>query len=70
MVLMASALNIASCIVAKGKETFDTAEDREFMKAWDVPEGYSGCCFVLLGFCRGEYPHEKPRKPGRFKIIE
>lgn len=70
MVLMATALDIASCIVARGKETFDTIEGKEFMKAWNVPEGYSGCCFVALGYCKGAYPHEKPRKPGRFEIIE
>lgn len=34
------------------------------------PGGYAGCCFVLLGYCRGDYPREKPRKPGRYTIIE
>lgn len=70
MVLMASSLDIASCIVARGKETFATPEGRELAREWGVPEGYSGCCFVLLGYCRGNYPHEKPRKPGRYTIIE
>ena len=70
MVLMASALNIASCIVARGQETFATPEGKEYLKKWGVPEGYSGCCFVLLGYCKGEYPHIKPRKPDRSKIIE
>lgn len=70
MVLMAASLSIASCIVARGQETFALPEGRELAKAWGVPEGYAGCCFVLLGHCRGEYPHEKPRKPGRYKIIE
>lgn len=69
MVLMASSLGLASCIIARGKETFVTPEGRKLMDEWGVPTNYSGECFVLLGYCRGEYPHEKPRKPGRFKII-
>ena len=70
MVLMASALGLASCIVARGGETFSSPEGRALASGWGVPAGYSGCCFVLLGYCRGEYPHEKPRKPGRSIIIE
>ena len=70
MVLMATALGIASCIVARGKETFATPEGKEFLKKWNVPQGYSGCCFVLLGYCNGTYPGIKPRKPNRYKIIE
>lgn len=70
MVLMASALGLASCIVARGRETFASPEGQALASGWGVPDGYSGCCFVLLGYCRGEYPHEKPRTPGRFTIIE
>lgn len=70
MVLMASALDIASCIVARGRETFANPEGQALAKGWGVPDGYSGCCFVLLGYCRGAYPREKPRKAGRYKIIE
>ena len=69
MVLMASALDMASCIVARGRETFASPEGRALASAWGVPEGYSGCCFVLLGYCRGQYHPEKPRKPGRSTII-
>ena len=70
MVLMATSINIASCIVARGQETFATPEGQQFMQKWGVPQGYSGCCFVLLGYCRGAYPHIKPRKQNRYKIIE
>lgn len=27
-------------------------------------------CFVLLGYCEGEYPQAKPRKEGRVLIVE
>lgn len=70
MLIMATSLGIASCIIARGKETFSTPEGKEFLKKFGVPEGYAGCCFVILGYCKGDYPHEKPRKAGRYKIIE
>ena len=69
MVLQASALHIASCIVARAEETFDCEEGRSLMRAWGVPEGYIARYFVILGHCRGEYPAPKPRKAGRSLII-
>lgn len=70
MVLMASELGLASCIVARGEETFDSAEGAAMLQAWGVPENYIARCFVLLGYVRGKYPGEKPRKAGRSQIVE
>ena len=70
MVLMATALGIASCIIVRGKETLATPEGKEFLKKWVVLQGYSGCCFVLLRYCNEIYPDIKLRKPNRYKIIE
>lgn len=70
MVLMATALGISSCIVARGEETFDNDLGAEILRDWDIPENYIARCFVLLGYCEGEYPHAKPRKVNRIKIIE
>jgi nitroreductase len=70
MVLMAHALGLASCIVARGEETFDNAFGRQLMARWEIPEGYVARCFVLLGYCRGDYPAPKPRKDGRSRIVE
>lgn len=70
MVLMAAELGIASCIVARGEETFDSEEGAAMLREWGVPENYIARCFVLLGYTRGEYPGEKPRRPGRGKIVE
>lgn len=69
MVLQASALHIASCIVARAEETFDCEEGMALMRAWGVPEGYIARCFLILGHCRGEYPALKPRKAGRSLIV-
>jgi nitroreductase len=68
MVLAATELGLASCIVARGEETFDHAFGKQLLEKWQIPEGYVARCFVLLGYCEGEYPAAKPRKAGR-KII-
>ena len=70
MVLMATELGISSCIIARGEETFDNEIGASLLKEWDVPENYIARCFVILGYCDGEYPKPRPRKEGRSKIIE
>lgn len=70
MILQATELGIASCIISRGYETFHSEEGRKLMKEWEVPEGYACQGFVILGYIDGEQPHRKPRKPGRVKIIE
>ena len=40
------------------------------LKEWQIPENYIARCFVLLGYCKGDYPTVKPRKDNRMKIIE
>jgi nitroreductase len=70
MVLQATELGIASCIVSRGYETFDNEEGRQLMTQWGVPEGYTCQGFVVLGYIDGEQPQTKPRKPGRVKIVE
>ncbi len=70
MVLAATALGIASCIVARGEETFDNELGAELLRRWEIPDHYVARCFVLLGYCRGDYPAVKARKEGRWKIVE
>ena len=70
MVLMAAELGISSCIIARGEETFDNEIGASVLKEWGVPENYIARCFVILGYCDGEYPNPKQRKEGRSKIIE
>ena len=70
MVLMASELGISSCIVARGEETFDSEVGASMVREWGVPDNYIARCFVLLGYVDGDYPSEKPRKVGRYKIVE
>lgn len=70
MVLQATELGIASCIISRGEETFMGEEGQALLKEWGVPENYSAVCFVILGFIDGQQPHTKPRRPGRVSIIE
>ena len=70
MVLQATELGIASCIISRGYETFASEEGQNLMREWGVPEGYACQGFVILGYLDGEQPHGKPRKPGRVKIVE
>ena len=70
MVLEATELGLASCIIARGEETFANPEGEAYLKEWNIPENYIARCFVLLGYCKGDYPVEKPRKPGRSIIVE
>lgn len=70
MVLAAAERGLASCIVARGEETFENKIGEEFLKKWHIPDNYIARCFVLLGYCKGEYPQGKPRKENRSLIIE
>lgn len=69
MVLQATELGIASCIISRGADTFLSAEGQKILKQWEIPENYSAICFVILGYIDGEQPHTKPRKVGRVKIV-
>jgi nitroreductase len=70
MVLEAYNLGINSCIIARGEETFESELGQEILNNWEIPENYIARVFVLLGYVDGPYPAPKPRKDGRYKIIE
>lgn len=70
MVLEAANLGIASCIIARGEETFDNEVGMELLKEWDIRDTDIARCFVILGYCNGSYPQIKPRKENRFLIID
>jgi nitroreductase len=70
MILQATELGIASCIISRGEETFLSPEGQALLREWEVPENYVAQCFAILGYLDGEVPQTKPRKPGRVKVIE
>lgn len=70
MILQATELGIASCIISRGAETFVSEEGQALLNEWNVPVNYSAICFVILGYIDGEEPQSKPRKIGRIQIVE
>lgn len=70
MILQATELGIASCIISRGEETFDSEEGKRLCKEWGVPENYSCQCFVILGYIKGEQPVSKPRRENRVVVVE
>lgn len=70
MTLAAKSLGISSCIIARGEETFNSPEGRKFLDDWEIPEGYTAKCFVLLGYIDGAEPSPKELHEGRFRIID
>lgn len=70
MILEAHSLGLASCIIARGEETFTGREGMKFLADWEIPEGYIARCFVLLGYIDGEQPSPKALHEGRSKIID
>ena len=48
MILQATELGIASCIISRGYETFENEEGRKLMKEWEVPEGIHASALLFL----------------------
>lgn len=70
MVLEATELGVSSCIISRGEETFSGEEGEAMLRDWNVPAGFIARCFVILGYCEGAYPQPKPRRAGRFLVVE
>ena len=70
MALAATEQGLASCLIARGEETFDNEPGAALLKEWRIPDGYVARCFVLLGYHAGAYPQDKPRRAGRSLVVE
>ncbi len=70
MVLEAYGLGVSSCIIARAEDTFSTSEGKKLLEEWNIPDTLVARCFVILGYCEGEYPSVKPRKENRCLIIK
>ena len=60
----AAALGIGSCWINRAMEYFDTAEGKDLLKQWGLPETYRGVGNCVLGYVDGDLPAPKPRKDG------
>ena len=60
----AAALGVGSCWINRAMEYFDTAEGKDLLKQWGLPETYRGVGNCVLGYVDGDLPAPKPRKDG------
>ena len=60
----AHALGLGSCWINRARECFDTAEGKELLKKWGLPENFRGIGNCILGY-PAEAPAAKPRAEGR-----
>lgn len=60
----AASLHIGSCWINRAIEYFDTAEGKDLLKQWGLPETYRGVGNCVLGYVDGDLPAPKPRKDG------
>ena len=60
----AASLHIGSYWINRAMEYFDTAEGKDLLKQWGLPETYRGVGNCVLGYVDGDLPAPKPRKDG------
>ena len=62
LMLAAHAVGVDSCWIHRAKEEFESAEGKELLKEWGLPENLVGIGHCILGYRACEYPEAKKRK--------
>ena len=57
-------IGLGSCWIHRAQQMFDSAEGKELLKKWGLPEHLRGVGNCILGY-PDEEPEAKPRKEGR-----
>lgn len=65
MMLAAHAVGLGSCWIHYAKETFETEEGKEILRALGVNGNYEGIGHLAVGYPDGEYPLPPARRAGR-----
>lgn len=61
----AHAVGVDSCYIFRAKQVFETAEGKELLKKWNIPEKYEGIGNCILGYGEKEGIKDAlPRKEG------
>lgn len=63
--LAAHFLDVGACYIGRTEEVFATEYGLEKRKEWGIPDELVPVCNILLGYRKGDAPHQKPRKEGR-----
>ena len=64
LMLAAHEAGLGSCWIHRAQQMFDSAEGKELLKKWGLPENLKGVGNCILGYA-DEDPAPKPRKEGR-----
>ena len=70
MMLAANALGLGTCWIHREREMFETAEGKQLLKEWGLPEDVIGVGALSIGYPDGEPSPAKPRKEGYCRIIK
>lgn len=60
----AYAVGLGSCWIHRSKEMFETAEGKELLKKWGLPENMRGVGSIALGYADCPQPEAAARKDG------
>lgn len=69
MMLAAHSLGLATCWINREREMFATAEGKEMMKKWGLPDGLMGVGALSIGYPDGGTHAPKPRKAGYTRVV-
>lgn len=70
MMLAAHSIGLSSCWINREDVMFASAEGKQMMKDWGLPEGLMGVGALALGYASA-HPHTvKPRKEDYYRIIK
>lgn len=70
MMLAAQEIGLGSCWIHRAKEVMAQPEWQEWIKSLGLEGEYEGIGNLVLGYCDGEFPGEKPRKEGRVVFVK
>lgn len=63
LMLAAHSVGVGSCWIHRAKQEFESAEGKELLKKWGIPETYIGVAHCILGYpVEGKVGTAKPRK--------
>lgn len=63
LMLAAHSIGVSSCWIHRAREVFSSAEGKELLRQWGIPENYIGVGHCILGYAQeGAVKAAKPRK--------
>lgn len=69
MMLAATSLGLGSIWIHREREMFDSAQGKELLREWGLPETLRGVGAVALGYASGPIPEAKKRKDDYIKYV-